>query len=89
MEHAARHLLYARFWHRFMYDIGLVPTKEPFSIRTAHGMVLGEDGEKISKSKGNGIDPNIISDEYGADTLEHTKCLWATMRLILHGVLMV
>ena len=52
-----------------MYDIGLVPTKEPFSIRTAHGMVLGEDGEKISKSKGNGIDPNIISDEYGADTL--------------------
>ena len=69
MEHATRHLLYARFWHRFLYDIGLVPTKEPFSIRTAHGMVLGEDGEKISKSKGNGINPNDIVDEYGADAL--------------------
>ena len=69
MEHATRHLLYARFWHRFLYDIGLVPTKEPFSIRTAHGMVLGEDGEKISKSKGNGINPNEIVSEYGADTL--------------------
>lgn len=69
MEHATRHLLYARFWHRFLYDIGLVPTKEPFNIRTAHGMVLGEDGEKISKSKGNGINPNEIVDEYGADSL--------------------
>jgi leucyl-tRNA synthetase len=69
MEHATRHLLYARFWHRFLYDIGLVPTKEPFNIRTAHGMVLGEDGEKISKSKGNGINPNDIVDEYGADAL--------------------
>ncbi|MDD4035725.1 MAG: leucine--tRNA ligase [Bacilli bacterium] len=69
MEHATRHLLYARFWHRFLYDIGLVPTKEPFELRTAHGMILGEDGEKISKSKGNGIDPNIIVAEYGADTL--------------------
>jgi leucyl-tRNA synthetase len=69
MEHATRHLLYARFWHRFLYDIGLVPTKEPFKIRTAHGMVLGEDGEKISKSKGNGINPNDIVAEYGADAL--------------------
>lgn len=69
MEHATRHLLYARFWHRFLYDIGLVPTKEPFNIRTAHGMILGENGEKISKSKGNGINPNEIVDAYGADTL--------------------
>ena len=69
MEHATRHLLYARFWHRFFYDIGLVPTPEPFLKRTAHGMILGEDGSKISKSKGNGIDPNDIVAEYGADAL--------------------
>lgn len=69
MEHATRHLLYARFWHRFLYDIGLVPTPEPFSKRTAHGMILGEDGSKISKSKGNGIDPIDIVEEYGADAL--------------------
>lgn len=69
MEHATRHLLYARFWHRFLYDIGLVPTKEPFSIRTAHGMVLGENGEKMSKSKGNVINPNDIVEEFGADSL--------------------
>ncbi len=69
MEHATRHLLYARFWHRFLYDIGLVPTPEPFTKRTAHGMVLGEDGSKISKSKGNGINPNDIIDAYSADAL--------------------
>jgi leucyl-tRNA synthetase len=69
MEHATRHLLYARFWHRFLYDIGLVPTPEPFLKRTAHGMVLGEDGTKISKSKGNGINPNDIIKEYGTDSL--------------------
>lgn len=69
MEHATRHLLYARFWHRFLYDIGLVPTPEPFLKRTAHGMILGEDGSKISKSKGNGIDPNDIIAEYSADAL--------------------
>ena len=69
MEHATGHLLYARFWHRFLYDIGLVPTKEPFEMRTAHGMVLGEDGEKISKSKGNSITPDEIINELGADTL--------------------
>ncbi len=69
MEHATRHLLYARFWHRFLYDIGLVPTKEPFNLRTAHGMVLSEDGDKISKSKGNGISPTEIVDEYGSDAL--------------------
>jgi leucyl-tRNA synthetase len=62
-------LLYARFWHRFLYDIGLVPTKEPFSIRTAHGMVLGENGEKMSKSRGNVINPNDIVEEFGADSL--------------------
>lgn len=69
MEHATRHLLYARFWHRFLYDIGLVPTKEPFNIRTAHGMVLGEDGQKMSKSKGNVINPDDIVESYGADAL--------------------
>ncbi|MGI6329735.1 MAG: class I tRNA ligase family protein [Bacilli bacterium] len=69
MEHATRHLLYARFWHRFLYDIGLVPTKEPFQKRTAHGMVLGEDGEKMSKSRGNIINPNDIILEYGTDVL--------------------
>jgi leucyl-tRNA synthetase len=69
MEHATRHLLYARFWHRFLYDIGLVPTKEPFQKRTAHGMVLGENNEKMSKSKGNVINPNDIVMEYGADAL--------------------
>lgn len=69
MEHATGHLLYARFWHRFLYDIGLVPIKEPFKKRTAHGMVLGEDGEKMSKSKGNVINPNDIIREYGTDAL--------------------
>ncbi len=69
MEHATRHLLYARFWHRFLYDIGLVPTKEPFEIRTSHGMVLGEDGGKLSKSKGTGINPDELVKQYGADTL--------------------
>ncbi len=69
MEHATRHLFYARFWHHFLYDIGLVPTPEPFLKRTSHGMILGEDGSKISKSKGNGINPNDIIEEYGADAL--------------------
>ena len=69
MEHATRHLLYARFWHQFLYDQGLVPTKEPFKKRVAHGMVLAEDGTKISKSKGNGINPVDVVNKYGADTL--------------------
>jgi leucyl-tRNA synthetase len=69
MEHATRHLLYARFWHHFLYDIKLVPTKEPFAIRTSHGMVLGENGEKMSKSRGNVISPDDIVNEYGADAL--------------------
>lgn len=69
MEHATRHLLYARFWNQFLYNIGLVPNKEPFELRTAHGMILGDNGEKMSKSKGNVINPNDIVEELGADAL--------------------
>ncbi len=69
MEHTTRHLLYARFWHRFLYDINLVPTKEPFEKRTSHGMILGENNEKMSKSRGNVINPDDIVNEYGADSL--------------------
>ncbi|MDD3392858.1 MAG: class I tRNA ligase family protein, partial [Bacilli bacterium] len=69
MEHATRHLLYARFWNQFLFNIGLVPNKEPFEIRTAHGMILGSNGEKMSKSKGNVVNPNDIVNEYGADAL--------------------
>lgn len=69
MEHAARHLLYARFWHQFLYDEGLLPTKEPFKKRVAHGMILGSNGEKMSKSKGNVINPDDMVQAYGADAL--------------------
>lgn len=69
MEHTTLHLLYSRFWHKFLYDIGIVPTKEPYMKRTSHGMILGEGGEKMSKSRGNVINPNDIIDEFGADTL--------------------
>ncbi|HIU23173.1 MAG TPA: leucine--tRNA ligase [Candidatus Fimihabitans intestinipullorum] len=69
MEHATRHLLYARFWNQFLYNIGLVPNKEPFEIRTSHGMILGDNGEKMSKSKGNVVNPNEIVENYGADAL--------------------
>ena len=69
MEHVARHLLYARFWNQFLYNIGLVPNKEPFDKRTLHGMILGPDGEKMSKSKGNVINPHSIVEEFGADAL--------------------
>lgn len=69
MEHTTLHLLYSRFWHKFLYDIGVVPTKEPYMKRTSHGMILGEGGEKMSKSRGNVINPNDIVDEFGADTL--------------------
>jgi leucyl-tRNA synthetase len=68
MEHTTLHLLYSRFWHKFLYDIGVVPTKEPYQKRTSHGMILGENGEKMSKSRGNVINPDEIVDEYGADT---------------------
>ena len=69
MEHATRHLLYARFWHRFLYDNGLVPFPEPFKKRVAHGMILGSNGEKMSKSKGNVVNPDDMIKEYGADAL--------------------
>lgn len=69
MEHTTLHLLYSRFWHKFLYDIGVAPTKEPYQKRTSHGMILGEGGEKMSKSRGNVINPNDIVEKYGADTL--------------------
>ena len=68
MEHTTLHLLYSRFWHKFLYDIGVVPTKEPYQKRTSHGMILGDNGEKMSKSKGNVINPDDIVTEFGADT---------------------
>ena len=69
MEHTTLHLLYSRFWHKFLYDIGVVPTKEPYAKRTSHGMILGEGGEKMSKSRGNVVNPNDIVEQYGADTM--------------------
>lgn len=68
MEHTTLHLLYSRFWHKFLYDIGQVPTKEPYKKRTSHGMILGQDGQKMSKSRGNVVNPDEIVDELGADT---------------------
>lgn len=67
MEHTTLHLLYSRFWHRFLYDIGVVPTKEPYAKRTSHGMILGENSEKMSKSRGNVINPDDIVEQIGAD----------------------
>ena len=87
MEHTARHLLYARFWVQFLYNIGLVPNKEMIWTRVSHGMVLGSDGQKMSKSKGNVINPDDIVNEYGADTLRcyelfmgdyELDCPWST-----------
>ncbi|MCI6245636.1 MAG: leucine--tRNA ligase, partial [Eubacterium sp.] len=69
MEHTTLHLLYSRFWHKFLYDIGVVPTSEPYQKRTSHGMILGENGEKMSKSRGNVVNPDEIVDRYGADTM--------------------
>ena len=69
MEHVTRHVIYSRFWYHFLYDLGLVPTSEPYKKRTAQGLILGPDGEKMSKSRGNTIDPNTIVDQYGADAL--------------------
>ncbi len=69
MEHTTLHLLYSRFWHKFLYDIGVVPTKEPYAKRTSHGMILGENGEKMSKSRGNVVNPDEIVEEFGADTM--------------------
>lgn len=69
MEHVTRHMIYSRFWHKFLYDLGLVPTSEPYAKRTAQGLILGPDGEKMSKSRGNVVDPNDVVYEYGADVL--------------------
>ena len=69
MEHTTLHLLYSRFWHKFLYDIGVVPTAEPYGKRTSHGMILGENGEKMSKSRGNVVNPDEIVEQYGADTM--------------------
>ena len=69
MEHTTLHLLYSRFWHKFLYDIGVVPTNEPYAKRTSHGMILGEDNQKMSKSRGNVVNPDEVVDEFGADTL--------------------
>ena len=69
MEHTTLHLLYSRFWHKFLYDIGVVPNPEPYSKRTSHGMILGENGEKMSKSRGNVVNPDEIVENYGADTM--------------------
>ena len=69
MEHTTLHLLYSRFWHKFLYDIGVVPTEEPYAKRTSHGMILGENGEKMSKSRGNVVNPDDIVENYGADTM--------------------
>ena len=69
MEHTTLHLLYSRFWHKFLYDIKVVPTPEPYAKRTSHGMILGENGEKMSKSRGNVVNPDDIVKEYGADTM--------------------
>lgn len=69
MEHTTLHLLYSRFWHKFLYDIGVAPTPEPYAKRTSHGMILGENGEKMSKSRGNVVNPDEIVEEFGADTM--------------------
>ena len=69
MEHTTLHLLYSRFWHKFLYDIGVVPNPEPYAKRTSHGMILGSNGEKMSKSRGNVVNPDEVVDEYGADTM--------------------
>ena len=70
------HLLYSRFWHKFLYDIKVVPTSEPYAKRTSHGFILGEDGEKMSKSRGNVVNPDDVVKEYGADTFRVYICLW-------------
>ena len=69
MEHVTRHVIYSRFWHQFLYDIGVVPTEEPYLKRTVQGLILGADGDKMSKSKGNVVNPDTIIEQYGADTL--------------------
>ena len=86
MEHTTLHLLYSRFWHKFLYDIGVVPTPEPYAKRTSHGMILGENGEKMSKSRGNVVNPDEIVDEYGADTMRLYEMFIGDFERLLRGV---
>lgn len=85
MEHVTRHMIYSRFWHKFLYDLGLVPTSEPYAKRTAQGLILGPDGEKMSKSRGNVVDPNDVVDEYGADVLRLYVLFMGDYERQLHG----
>ena len=87
MEHTTLHLLYSRFWHRFLYDQGVVPCPEPYQKRTSHGMILGENGEKMSKSRGNVINPDDIVNEFGADTLRLMRCLSVHLSLQQAGAM--
>ena len=89
MEHTTLHLLYSRFWYKFLYDIGVVPTKEPYSKRTSHGMILGSNGEKMSKSKGNVINPDDIVNEFGADTLRVYEMFMGPFDQTAHGLWIV
>ena len=84
-EHAVLHLLYARFWHHVLYDLGLVSTKEPFKKLYNQGMILGDDGTKMSKSRGNVINPEEIMDEYGADSLRFALLFSVMLRVRNHG----
>jgi leucyl-tRNA synthetase len=79
-EHAVLHLLYARFWHKVLFDLGLVSTAEPFYKLVNQGLILGEDGQKMSKSRGNVVNPDDVLAEYGADAFAFTKCSWARWR---------
>ena len=84
MEHTTLHLLYSRFWNKFLYDIGVVPTSEPYQKRTSHGMLLAQDGEKMSKSRGNVINTDDIVEEYGADTLRVFEMFMGDYLSLIH-----
>ncbi len=86
MEHVTRHMIYSRFWHHFLYDMGIVNTPEPYAKRSAQGMILGSDGDKMSKSKGNVVDPLDIVDEYGADALRTYVLFMGITALLLRGM---
>lgn len=88
MEHTTLHLLYSRFWHKFLYDIGVVTTNEPYLKRTSHGMILGENGEKMSKSRGNVVNPDEIIEEFGADTLRMYEMFIGDFKKAFHGLKM-
>ena len=85
MEHTTLHLLYSRFWHKFLYDIGVVPTKEPYMKRTSHGMILGENNEKMSKSRGNVVNPDEVVEEFGADAFRTYEMFIGAFDQSLHG----